>query len=119
MWRNYDDLNEFFWSEHSQYYVSLLPYLCLESVSITNQSCYVVHRSLECFEIGWPMRPEHDFFCVESLDTSKPGRWRGMLRFRKQTKKTDEEMEDDEELGVHISVTHGSLPLIMHLHIHT
>lgn len=28
-----------------------------------------------------------------------------MLRFRKQTKKTDEEMEDDEELGVHIPVT--------------
>jgi len=69
MWRNYDDLNEFFWS-------------------------------LECFEIGWPMRPEHDFFCVESSETSKPGRWRGMLRFRKQTKKTDEEIEDDEELGV-------------------
>ncbi|KAL0743640.1 hypothetical protein Bca4012_085153 [Brassica carinata] len=68
MWRNYDDLNEFFWS-------------------------------IECFELGWPMRPEHDFFCVEPLDTSKPGRWREKLRFRKQTKKTDEEMEDDEELG--------------------
>ncbi|RID63686.1 hypothetical protein BRARA_E02670 [Brassica rapa] len=68
MWRNYDDLNEFFWS-------------------------------IECFELGWPMRSEHDFFCVEPLDTSKPRRWREKLRFRRQTKKTDEEMEDDEELG--------------------
>ncbi|XP_019101818.1 PREDICTED: putative callose synthase 8 isoform X3 [Camelina sativa] len=81
MWRNYDDLNEFFWSS-------------------------------ECFEIGWPMRVnqgdgeecfdgqcQHDFFCVESSDTSKTERWRGMLRFRKQTKKTDEEIEDAEELG--------------------
>lgn len=32
-----------------------------------------------------------------------------MLRSRKQTKKTDEEMEDDEELGVHIPVTHGNI----------
>lgn len=62
---------------------------------------------------------QHDFFCVESSDTSKPGRWREMLRFRKQTKKTDEEIEDDEELGVQVPVTYGSLPLIMHLYIHT
>lgn len=55
------------------------------------------------------MRLDHDFFCVDSLDTGKPGRWRGMLRFRKQTKKTDEEMEDDEELGVHIRVTRGNI----------
>ncbi|WZZ62199.1 hypothetical protein YC2023_062306 [Brassica napus] len=68
MWRNYDDLNEFFWS-------------------------------IECFELGWPMRSEHDFFCLEPLDTSKPRRWREKLRFRRQMKKTDEEMEDDEELG--------------------
>jgi len=37
MWRNYDDLNEFFWSEYSPYYISLLPYLCLKAVNITNQ----------------------------------------------------------------------------------
>ncbi|KAJ8457794.1 hypothetical protein OPV22_030720 [Ensete ventricosum] len=30
-WRNYDDLNEFFWS-------------------------------VDCFKLGWPMRPDHDFF---------------------------------------------------------
>lgn len=55
------------------------------------------------------MRSEHDFFCVEPLDTSKPRRWREKLRFRRQTKKTDEEMEDDEELGVHILVTYGDI----------
>ncbi|KAL8135546.1 putative callose synthase 8 isoform X2 [Apium graveolens] len=32
-WRNYDDLNEYFWSP-------------------------------ECFQMGWPMRQDHDFFCV-------------------------------------------------------
>lgn len=63
------------------------------------------------------MRSEHDFFCVEPLDTSKPRRWREKIRFRRQTKKTDEEMEDDEELGVILMET--SLSLIMHLHIHT
>lgn len=42
-----------------------------------------------------------------------------MLRFRKQTKKTDEEIEDDEELGVQVPVTYGSLPMIMHMYIHT
>lgn len=55
------------------------------------------------------MRSEHDFFCVEQLDTSKPRRWREKLRLRRQTKKTDEEMEDDEELGVHILVTYGDI----------
>lgn len=37
MWRNYDDLNEYFWSEHSISCVSLLPYLSLKALSITNQ----------------------------------------------------------------------------------
>ncbi|CAN8259363.1 unnamed protein product [Cochlearia groenlandica] len=65
MWRNYDDLNEFFWQEHS------LTILCL-FLTFTHYRI--------------------------STDTNKPGRWRGVFRFRKQTKKTDEEMEDDEEL---------------------
>ncbi|KAH9723644.1 putative callose synthase 8 [Citrus sinensis] len=39
-WRNYDDLNEFFWSP-------------------------------VCFEIGWPMRLEHDFFWVTNNRKAK------------------------------------------------
>ncbi|KAM7266925.1 hypothetical protein ACFE04_009091 [Oxalis oulophora] len=39
-WRNYDDLNEYFWSP-------------------------------DCFEIGWPMRLDHDFFCVQSTKKHK------------------------------------------------
>ncbi|KAK1258748.1 putative callose synthase 8 [Acorus gramineus] len=35
-WRNYDDLNEYFWS-------------------------------YDCFKIGWPMRPENDFFWTKWL----------------------------------------------------
>ncbi|PIA33973.1 hypothetical protein AQUCO_03900091v1 [Aquilegia coerulea] len=36
-WRNYDDLNEYFWSP-------------------------------ECFQLGWPLRLDHDFFFVQSDD---------------------------------------------------
>ncbi|KAL3576497.1 hypothetical protein D5086_021780 [Populus alba] len=39
-WRNYDDLNEYFWSR-------------------------------DCFQIGWPMRLDHDFFRFESLKKPK------------------------------------------------
>ncbi|XAR56395.1 1,3-beta-glucan synthase [Bertholletia excelsa] len=39
-WRNYDDLNEYFWSP-------------------------------ECFTIGWPMREDHNFFYVQSLNDRK------------------------------------------------
>ncbi|GAV78689.1 Glucan_synthase domain-containing protein/FKS1_dom1 domain-containing protein [Cephalotus follicularis] len=39
-WRNYDDLNEYFWSP-------------------------------DCFQIGWPMRLDHDFFCTQSSNIHK------------------------------------------------
>ncbi|CAI0409346.1 unnamed protein product, partial [Linum tenue] len=39
-WRNYDDLNEYFWSP-------------------------------ECFQIGWPMRTKHDFFCETTVKKDK------------------------------------------------
>ncbi|KAG9444221.1 hypothetical protein H6P81_015561 [Aristolochia fimbriata] len=40
-WRNYDDLNEFFWSP-------------------------------DCFQLGWPMCQNHDFFCTaSSIQTKK------------------------------------------------
>ncbi|KAF7112669.1 hypothetical protein RHSIM_RhsimUnG0205500 [Rhododendron simsii] len=39
-WRNYDDLNEYFWSP-------------------------------DCFEIGWPMRLDHNFFFVQKLTDPK------------------------------------------------
>ncbi|KAL0399594.1 UNVERIFIED_CONTAM: putative callose synthase 8 [Sesamum radiatum] len=64
-WRNYDDLNEFFWSP-------------------------------DCFQIGWPMRLDHDFFCVSPSNDSKK------KKSRKSVKTRDEEKSDnneDEELG--------------------
>ncbi|KAF2314466.1 hypothetical protein GH714_026752 [Hevea brasiliensis] len=39
-WRNYDDLNEYFWSP-------------------------------DCFQIGWPMRLDHEFFCVQASNKHK------------------------------------------------
>ncbi|KAL9145596.1 hypothetical protein ABFS82_13G054300 [Erythranthe guttata] len=70
-WRNYDDLNEFFWSP-------------------------------DCFQIGWPMRLDHDFFCVHPPDDSK--------KKKSQRKvKTQEEEEtinnnEDEEMGPQATV---------------
>ncbi|KAL0353936.1 UNVERIFIED_CONTAM: putative callose synthase 8 [Sesamum angustifolium] len=64
-WRNYDDLNEFFWSP-------------------------------DCFQIGWPMRLDHDFFCV---DPSTDGKKK---KSQKSVKTRDEEKSDnneDEEIG--------------------
>ncbi|XP_065861638.1 putative callose synthase 8 isoform X1 [Euphorbia lathyris] len=60
-WRNYDDLNEYFWSP-------------------------------DCFEIGWPMRLDHDFFFV------KPSNKRKAKRTKDDKNKREE--NDDEELGL-------------------
>ncbi|KAL0362554.1 UNVERIFIED_CONTAM: putative callose synthase 8, partial [Sesamum calycinum] len=64
-WRNYDDLNEFFWSP-------------------------------DCFQIGWPMRLDHDFFCVDPSNDGKK------KKSQKSVKTRDEEKSDnneDEEIG--------------------
>ncbi|RYR60187.1 hypothetical protein Ahy_A04g017258 isoform D [Arachis hypogaea] len=56
-WRNYDDLNEYFWSA-------------------------------DCFQLGWPMRADADFFCVpDKLDfyndheLANRYRWIGKVNF--------------------------------------
>ncbi|EPS69913.1 hypothetical protein M569_04848, partial [Genlisea aurea] len=59
-WRNYDDLNEYFWS------------------------------SRDCFRLGWPMRADADFFCKtidqlrsENIEGTKAptNRWAGKVNF--------------------------------------
>ncbi|KAI3789511.1 hypothetical protein L2E82_02310 [Cichorium intybus] len=64
-WRNYDDLNEFFWTP-------------------------------DCFQLGWPMNKEHDFFYVDSHEDPKNKK---KPKTEKKTEKNDEEMElnKDEE----------------------
>ncbi|KVI09417.1 1,3-beta-glucan synthase subunit FKS1-like, domain-1 [Cynara cardunculus var. scolymus] len=67
-WRNYDDLNEYFWYD-----------LVCELGSV------------DCFRLGWPMRADADFFCEpEKLrqfdkngDNKPPGkdRWVGKVNF--------------------------------------
>ncbi|KAK6134488.1 hypothetical protein DH2020_031770 [Rehmannia glutinosa] len=64
-WRNYDDLNEFFWSP-------------------------------DCFEIGWPMRLDHDFFCVHPPNDGKKKRSRRSVKTRDEEKSDNNE---DEEMG--------------------
>ena len=59
-WRNYDDLNEYFWYEFfiCKFYLSTL-FIFLE-VYLPMFNC----RSVDCFRLGWPMRADADFFCL-------------------------------------------------------
>ncbi|KAM7498543.1 hypothetical protein LguiA_022957 [Lonicera macranthoides] len=64
-WRNYDDLNEYFWSN-------------------------------DCFQIGWPMRLDHDFFCVKPSNDPKIKKARVSVETASPNKS---EPENDEEMG--------------------
>ncbi|CAA0808489.1 Putative callose synthase 8 [Striga hermonthica] len=68
-WRNYDDLNEFFWSP-------------------------------ECFELGWPMNSNHDFFFV---DTSKDDKEKKTPTPNRNTREEDnDENVRDVEMGANV-----------------
>ncbi|KAH9779588.1 putative callose synthase 8 [Citrus sinensis] len=75
-WRNYDDLNEFFWST-------------------------------VCFEIGWPMRLEHDFFWVTNNRKAKNAT---VPRDAVKEKNKGEEKKDEEQ-GVCSELTTSGLSL--------
>ncbi|KAJ4726559.1 Callose synthase-like protein [Melia azedarach] len=64
-WRNYDDLNEYFWSP-------------------------------ACFEIGWPLRLYHDFFCVQSTNDGR-AKNRKVQGDDVKEKSEGEEREDEEQ----------------------
>ncbi|KAK1414361.1 hypothetical protein QVD17_30105 [Tagetes erecta] len=67
-WRNYDDLNEFFWSP-------------------------------DCFQLGWPMDQNHDFFYVPSPDDPKSKKTKDAdkLKTDKRKENNDEEAQLKEE----------------------
>ncbi|KAI6687102.1 hypothetical protein NL676_023930 [Syzygium grande] len=65
-WRNYDDLNEYFWSP-------------------------------DCFEVGWPMRLDHDYFCV--LPPQNCSRRKPQVSDDAAELKKEKGDNDDEELG--------------------
>uniref|UniRef100_A0A1S3X858 Callose synthase 8 n=3 Tax=Nicotiana TaxID=4085 RepID=A0A1S3X858_TOBAC len=65
-WRNYDDLNEFFWSP-------------------------------DCFQIGWPMRLDHDFFCIGSPTNRKVRKEKASVANQEGNKK---DANEDEEMGI-------------------
>ncbi|KAH6785388.1 hypothetical protein C2S51_037843 [Perilla frutescens var. frutescens] len=67
-WRNYDDLNEFFWSP-------------------------------DCFEIGWPMRQDHDFFCINPSNDVKKKKSRRSGNTHEEEKSDNNE---DIEMGATI-----------------
>lgn len=61
-WRNYDDINEYFWYKHIIFSFSSLVFFCGFSILIPVMYC----RSVDCFRLGWPMRADADFFCMPS-----------------------------------------------------
>lgn len=63
-WRNYDDLNEYFWSP-------------------------------DCFQIGWPMRLDHDFFCIPS--SKKPSKKPKAKKASASTGSVEERRKEDGE----------------------
>ncbi|KAK2976918.1 hypothetical protein RJ640_006426, partial [Escallonia rubra] len=66
-WRNYDDLNEYFWSP-------------------------------DCFQIGWPMRQDHDFFFVQPSNAHKIRNRRISTEVVVEDTQTEE--HNGEEIGV-------------------
>ncbi|KAL6506932.1 putative callose synthase 8 [Orobanche hederae] len=72
-WRNYDDLNEFFWSR-------------------------------DCFEIGWPMRSDHDFFCVDPSNDGEKKKSRKSMETSEEERRDDNDIEDV-EMGGHFQAT--------------
>ncbi|KAJ7948849.1 Callose synthase-like protein [Quillaja saponaria] len=72
-WRNYDDLNEYFWSP-------------------------------DCFQIGWPMHLDHDFFCAQSSNkTTSKNAWVSSNIVKKRKKR---EKNEDEDQGVTVAEDH-------------
>ncbi|KAL6975553.1 hypothetical protein U1Q18_024347 [Sarracenia purpurea var. burkii] len=74
-WRNYDDLNEYFWSP-------------------------------DCFQIGWPMRLDHNFFNVEHPNEWKVRNGQSLSKITQEKESeqnedgnVDVEAQTDEELG--------------------
>ncbi|XP_057949634.1 putative callose synthase 8 isoform X1 [Malania oleifera] len=81
-WRNYDDLNEFFWS-------------------------------LNCFQIGWPMRLNHDFFCTRSSNDPINSNSQSSCKAATGQRKIKENV--DEENGVDNIVS--DMQIIMQSHL--
>lgn len=59
--------------------------------------CFCFFRSPDCFEIGWPLRLDHDFFCVQPAINCKVKKAQGLLDAEKE-KSIGEEMEDEEQV---------------------
>lgn len=67
-----------------------------QEVKTMDNHCFCIFRSPDCFEIGWPLRLDHDFFCVQSAVNCKVKKARGSLDAEKEKSK-GEEMEDEEQ----------------------
>uniref|UniRef100_A0A6N2N329 1,3-beta-glucan synthase n=1 Tax=Salix viminalis TaxID=40686 RepID=A0A6N2N329_SALVM len=65
-----------------------------------------LNESHDCFQIGWPMRLDHDYFCFQSLN--KPKRKNVVEEKRKREENKDEELglKEDEELGGAVEEIH-------------
>lgn len=62
--------------------------------------CGKIRRSPDCFEIGWPMRLDHDFFCTSPTSGRRTSKYRKSTISKEQRRNTPNE---DEEMGVNLA----------------
>lgn len=105
-WRNYDDLNEYFWLALNLSYTCVDIYPVIQSFASNELGSWDWNllsfgRSPDCFEIGWPMRLDHDFFCIHS--STKSNAKKASVSTDPGEERRNEDGEEDEVGVYHIS----------------
>lgn len=77
-------------------------------------------RSPDCFEIGWPMRQDHDFFCINPSKNVKKKKSRTSSKTQEDEKSDnieDEEMGVSKLLNIYIMLLNKSRLADKHCHL--
>ena len=75
-------------------------FVCQVGFKKLEEGSYIYNfcRSPDCFQIGWPMRLDHNFFCVQP--SSKPKAKKTPVSHNTVEERMNREVNEDEELGV-------------------
>lgn len=104
-WRNYDDLNEYFWLVISTNFLlftsasSFIPIL-QGAANLKLVLLLYFFRSPDCFELGWPLRLDHDFFHVDDPNEKNEddlNKKKTRFRFRNGKKAEERQTEGNED----------------------
>lgn len=104
-WRNYDDLNEYFWLVISTIFLLFTSVSCFQtypprSCKLETSFTVVFFRSPDCFELGWPLRLDHDFFHVDDPNEKNEddlNKKNTRFRFRNGKKAEERQTEGNED----------------------